>query len=53
MTCEQHAREKIDALLVAAGWVIQNREGFNRNASVGVAVREFQLPKGLQNSHDF
>ncbi|MHB8789966.1 MAG: type I restriction endonuclease subunit R [Desulfobulbaceae bacterium] len=46
MTCEQHARQKIDALLAAAGWVIQDRENFNRNAALGVAVREFQLPNG-------
>jgi type I restriction enzyme R subunit len=43
---EQLARKKIDALLSAAGWVIQNVSGFNRNAATGVAVREFQLPSG-------
>ncbi|MEQ8393730.1 MAG: type I restriction-modification enzyme R subunit C-terminal domain-containing protein [Gammaproteobacteria bacterium] len=46
-TPEQLAREKIDALLVAAGWVIQDKESFNRNAALGVAVREFPLPGGI------
>lgn len=45
-TPEQLAREKIDALLKAAGWIIQDMKDFNRNASLGVAVREFQLPAG-------
>jgi type I restriction enzyme R subunit len=43
---EEQAREKIDDLLTQAGWVIQDRETFNRNASTGVAVREFSLPNG-------
>ena len=46
LTPEQIARTKIDSLLMAAGWVIQNNDEFNRNASVGVAVREFQLTSG-------
>src|SRR5689334_4828898 len=45
-TPEQLARRKIDALLEAAGWIIQDMSAFNRNASLGVAVREFQLPAG-------
>ena len=44
LTPEQQARERIDALLVAAGWVIQNNAEFNRNAAEGAAVREFVLP---------
>lgn len=46
LTPEQHAREKIDALLTAAGWVLQDRAEFNRNAATGVAVREFPLSSG-------
>ncbi|MGE4299102.1 MAG: type I restriction-modification enzyme R subunit C-terminal domain-containing protein [Desulfovibrionaceae bacterium] len=46
LTPEQRARQKIDALLVAAGWILQNKDGFNRNAGPGVAVREFSLPNG-------
>jgi type I restriction enzyme R subunit len=44
---EQRAREKIDELLTAAGWVLQDRDGFDRNAAPGVAVREFPLPAGF------
>lgn len=43
---EAEARESIDQLLEAAGWVLQNRAEFDRTASLGVAVREFQLPAG-------
>ena len=46
LTPEQQAREQIDALLRAAGWVIQDMTAFNRNAAEGVAVREFVLPNG-------
>ena len=46
LTPEQRAREKIDALLTAAGWIIQDNADFNRNAGEGVAVREFTLPNG-------
>lgn len=42
-TPEAKAREKIDELLIQAGWVIQNRNTFNRKASLGVAVREFLM----------
>ena len=45
-TPEAKAREEIDRLLLAAGWVLQNKDEFNRNAGTGVAVREFQLPSG-------
>lgn len=45
-TPEQLARQKIDSLLSAAGWIIQDRANFNRNAAMGVAVREFSLPAG-------
>ena len=43
---EQQARTKIDALLTAAGWVLQDMADFNRNAAEGVAVREFHLDSG-------
>jgi type I restriction enzyme R subunit len=45
-TPEQLARQKIDELLSAAGWTLQDKENFNRNAADGVAVREFSLPNG-------
>ncbi|HUZ97008.1 MAG TPA: hypothetical protein VMU57_19065 [Edaphobacter sp.] len=41
---EQLARQTIDALLTAAGWTLQDKSKFNRNAAEGVAVREFSLP---------
>lgn len=44
---EQLAREKIDHLLGEAGWVVQDRENLNINASLGVAVCEFPLPAGF------
>ena len=40
-TPEEKAREKIDEQLINAGWIIQNREDFDRTAGLGVAVREF------------
>ena len=43
---EALARQQIDTLLSAAGWTLQNPTEFNRTASLGVAVREFQLPNG-------
>src|SRR5688572_11707794 len=46
MTPEARARVKVDQLLTAAGWDLQNRASFDRNASLGVAVREFPLPAG-------
>lgn len=44
---EELARQKIDQLLAAAGWAVQDREAFDRKASLGVAVREFPLPAGF------
>lgn len=46
MTPETLARQIIDKLLVATEWKIQNRDEFDRNAALGVAVLEFQLPAG-------
>jgi len=42
---EEQARQKIDELLEAAGWKIQNKSELNIGESLGVAVREFQLGK--------
>ena len=46
MTPEARAREKIDELLAAAGWVVQDRDDMNLGAGLGVAVREYSLPAG-------
>ena len=43
ITPEEKAREKIDEQLINAAWIIQNRENFDRTASLGVAVREFLM----------
>jgi len=43
---EQIAREKIDRMLKAAGWIIQDRGQMNLVAGPGVAVREFSLETG-------
>jgi type I restriction enzyme R subunit len=43
---EQIAREKIDHMLKAAGWIIQDRDQMNLVAGPGVAVREFSLETG-------
>jgi type I restriction enzyme R subunit len=45
-TPEALAREDIDALLTAAGWVIQDRNKLNLAAGLGVAVREFPVSGG-------
>jgi type I restriction enzyme, R subunit len=47
MKPEEEARKKIDALLEAAGWIIQNFEDLNLGAGSGVAVREFPLKSGF------
>ena len=43
---EAKARDKIDALLAQAGWLVQDREDMNLTAGEGIAVREFKLEKG-------
>jgi hypothetical protein len=45
-TPEQRARQNIDKLLRAAGWVVQDRRDLNLGAGPGVAVREFALSTG-------
>jgi type I restriction enzyme, R subunit len=43
---EEKARQGIDKVLEAAGWVLQDMKDFNRKAALGVAVREFQTNSG-------
>jgi type I restriction enzyme R subunit len=47
MPPEAEARRKIDALLTAAGWVVQDWKAFNIGAGLGVAIREFPLKTGV------
>jgi len=46
MTPEEEAREIIDGLLKAAGWLVQDYDDLNLAAGPGVAVREFPLKTG-------
>ncbi|MFD7464103.1 type I restriction endonuclease subunit R [Streptomyces tendae] len=43
---EVQAREKIDAMLTRAGWLIQDKSDANPLAGTGVAIREFTLATG-------
>jgi type I restriction enzyme R subunit len=43
---EQKARDKIDAMLLAAGWVVQTKNKVDLSASLGVAVLEYQTDVG-------
>lgn len=48
MEAEQQTRKKIDQLLNAAGWVIQDRSNFDRNCALGVSCREFLTSDGKE-----
>ncbi len=43
---EQIARDRIDAMLEAAGWKVQGMKNINFNASPGIAVREYTTDTG-------
>jgi type I restriction enzyme R subunit len=43
---EQIARDKIDAMLMASGWMVQSKKELNLNAGLGVAIREYQTDVG-------
>jgi type I restriction enzyme, R subunit len=45
-TPEERAREKIDELLIAAGWAVQDYKAFNPGAALGIALREVPLASG-------
>jgi type I restriction enzyme R subunit len=46
-TPEQKARLEIDADLVTAGWLVQDRDELDLTAGRGVAVREFSMKQGF------
>jgi type I restriction enzyme R subunit len=46
MKPEEEARQHIDQLLGAAGWIIQDYKDLNLGASLGVVIREFPLKSG-------
>ena len=43
---EQVARDKIDAMLEASGWMVQSKNEANLSEAKGVAVREYQTDVG-------
>ncbi|MCK4826298.1 DEAD/DEAH box helicase family protein, partial [bacterium] len=43
---EQIARDKIDAMLTASGWKVQDRKAIDWNAGLGIAVREYPTDIG-------
>jgi len=43
---EQIARDKIDSMLMASGWDVQDKNKINHRAAVGIAVREYQTDIG-------
>jgi len=45
-TPEEIARDKIDKLLEASGWIIQNKKHINLSAGTGIAVREYYTDIG-------
>jgi len=45
-TPEQLARQQIDELLLAAGWVVQDYRQFNPSEGRGIALREAPLKSG-------
>ena len=47
ITPEASARQKIDEMLTASGWEVQDRADMNFYAARGVAVREFPLATGF------
>lgn len=45
-TPEQKARDNIDKMLELAGWKVQSKKKIDFNATLGVAVREFDTDVG-------
>jgi type I restriction enzyme, R subunit len=48
---EQIARDKIDKLLNACGWVIQDKDKINLNAALGVVVRYYLTQDGKETDY--
>jgi type I restriction enzyme R subunit len=46
MTLEEKARQEIDAMLVASGWVVQDFKALDFSAGCGIALREVPLTTG-------
>lgn len=48
---EQIARDNIDKQLIACGWVIQDKDKINLNASLGVVVRYYLTQDGKETDY--
>ncbi len=48
---EQLARDKIDALLIQSGWLIQNKSTINFGAAKDIANREYQTDRVTTNEN--
>lgn len=46
MTPEAQARQQIDAMLIASGWVVQDFKAVDFSAGRGIALREVPLKTG-------
>jgi type I restriction enzyme, R subunit len=46
-TPEQRARREIDANLMEAGWIVQNRDELDLTAGRGIAVNNFSMKSGF------
>jgi type I restriction enzyme R subunit len=46
LTPEQRARQQIDAMLTASGWVVQTKDRINLSAARGVAICELSFATG-------
>jgi type I restriction enzyme R subunit len=45
-TPEQQSRQKIDAQLIAAGWMLQDCKQLNLDTARGIVLREVPLKSG-------
>lgn len=45
-TPEQRARDRIDSMLVKAGWRVQDKNRIDFNKGPGIAVREYPTDRG-------
>ncbi len=43
---EQAARDRIDQMLAASGWIVQDKNAINLNAGPGIAIREYPTDTG-------
>ncbi|HWH64317.1 MAG TPA: hypothetical protein VNS50_13620 [Ginsengibacter sp.] len=50
---EQIARNKIDLMLIASGWIVQPKDKINLNAGLGIPVTEYQTTVWRQNERDY